>query len=107
MGCSWRRRWRSWGRTVQGPRAEFKVQSSRFKVEADGATEGRRDGETETVGGGDTRVVHWVQHQWDALWHSAAHQLLRAKLYGLLPFDVVYRRATSGQFGGLIEVERL
>src|SRR3954464_11751940 len=31
-----------------------------------------------TVSGGENRVVHWVQHQWDALWHSAAHQLLRA-----------------------------
>src|SRR2546423_15425081 len=59
------------------------------------------------VSGGAERVVHWVQHQWDALWHSAAHQLLRTKLYGFLPFEVVYRRARGGQFGGLIEVERL
>jgi hypothetical protein len=48
-----------------------------------------------------------VQHQWDALWHSAAHQLLRAKLYGFLPFEVVYRRAMGGPFAGLVEVERL
>src|SRR5262245_58496582 len=34
------------------------------------------------VSGADASVVRWVQHQWDALWHSAAHQLLRAKLYG-------------------------
>src|SRR5439155_14074522 len=60
-----------------------------------------------TVSGGSERVVHWVQHQWDALWHSAAHQLLRAKLYGFLPFEVVYRRAVGGPFDGLIEVERL
>src|SRR5438874_10894972 len=59
------------------------------------------------VTGGDGRVVAWVQHQWDALWHSAAHQLLRAKLYGFLPFEVVYRRAQGGRFGGLVEVERL
>src|SRR5207248_8567365 len=59
------------------------------------------------VNGGEERVAHWVQHQWDALWHSAAHQLLRAKLYGFLPFEVVYRRAAQGQFEGLIEVERL
>src|SRR5687768_15575014 len=39
---------------------------------------------------GDGRVSTWVQHQWDALWHGAAHQLLRAKLYGFLPFEVVY-----------------
>src|SRR6476620_3171593 len=55
------------------------------------------------VSGGEARVVHWVQHQWDALWHSAAHQLLRAKLYGFLPFEVVYRRAVGGPFDGLIE----
>jgi len=59
------------------------------------------------VSGGDSRVVAWVQHQWDSLWHATAHQLLRAKLYGFLPFEVVYRRAAGGQFSGLIEVERL
>jgi hypothetical protein len=59
------------------------------------------------VSGGQARVREWVQHQWDALWHSAAHQLLRAKLYGFLPFEVAYRRAASGTFSGLIEVERL
>jgi len=56
---------------------------------------------------GEARVREWVQHQWDALWHAAAHQLLRAKLYGFLPFEVVYRRAASGPLAGLIEVERL
>ena len=50
------------------------------------------------VTGSDDRVVRWVQHQWDALWHGSAHQLLRAKLYGFLPFEVVYRRAGGGQF---------
>jgi len=59
------------------------------------------------VAGDDPRLTAWVQHQWDALWSQAAHQLLRAKLYGFLPFEVVYRRATGGQFRGLIEVERL
>jgi hypothetical protein len=59
------------------------------------------------VSGGDAGAVRWVQHQWDALWHSAAHQLLRAKLYGFLPFEVVYRRAMGGAFAGLVEVERL
>src|SRR5437763_16095010 len=57
--------------------------------------------------GDDTRVSRWVQHQWDSLWHTAAHQLLRAKLYGFLPFEVVYRQAARGEFRGLIEVERL
>jgi hypothetical protein len=59
------------------------------------------------VAGDDSRVVRWVQHQWNALWHGAAHQLLRAKLYGFLPFEVVYRAATGGEFRGLVEVDRL
>jgi hypothetical protein len=59
------------------------------------------------VTGSDERTRAWVQQQWNALWHTAAHQLLRAKLYGFLPFEVVYRQATSGPFAGLIEVERL
>jgi hypothetical protein len=59
------------------------------------------------VTGDDQPVVRWVQHQWDALWHASAHQLLRAKLYGFLPFEVVYRQAKSGEFRGLVEVERL
>ncbi len=79
------------------------------EVEVVGQGSGVRDQESagRVVGGGEERVVHWVQHQWDALWHSAAHQLLRAKLYGFLPFEVVYRRARGGEFDGLIEVERL
>ena len=59
------------------------------------------------VKGDDPRVTRWVQHQWDTLWHQSAHQLLRAKLYGFLPFEVVYRQAASGKFRGLLEVERL
>jgi hypothetical protein len=62
--------------------------------------------EVEVIGD-DRQIDRWVQHQFDALWHSAAHQLLRAKLFGFLPFEVVYRRAASGPFRGLIEVERL
>src|SRR4051812_4305332 len=59
------------------------------------------------VTGGTSAVNRWVQQQWDALWHSAGHQLLRAKLYGFLPFEVVYRRADGGDRQGLIEVDRL
>jgi hypothetical protein len=59
------------------------------------------------VTGPDAAVVAWVQHQWNALWSSSAHQLLRAKLYGFLPFEIVYRRAAGGQFAGLLEIERL
>src|SRR5262245_47509805 len=56
---------------------------------------------------GEPRVRQWVQHQWDALWHAAAHQLLRAKLYGFQAFEVVYRQRRGGPLGGLSEVERL
>src|SRR5687768_2423997 len=59
------------------------------------------------VTGSDPAVAAWVQHQWNSLWHGAAHQLLRAKLFGFLPFEVVYRRAAGGQFTGMLEVERL
>jgi hypothetical protein len=59
------------------------------------------------VAGADSRVVRWVQHQWNSLWHGSAHQMLRAKLYGFMPFEVAYRQAGSGDFAGLIEVERL
>jgi hypothetical protein len=59
------------------------------------------------VTGADPAVGAWVQHQWDSLWHGSAHQLLRAKLYGFLPLEVIYRRAAGGQFAGLLEVDRL
>ncbi len=59
------------------------------------------------VAGEAPQITNWVQHQWDALWHAAAHQMLRAKLYGFLPFEVVYRRAAAGPHRGLVEVDRL
>ncbi|MEX2175752.1 MAG: hypothetical protein WD872_15415 [Pirellulaceae bacterium] len=59
------------------------------------------------VVGSDQLVVRWVQEQWNALWHGSAHQLLRAKLFGFLPFEVVYRRTAAGPFAGMLEVERL
>jgi hypothetical protein len=59
------------------------------------------------VAGPDPRLTRWVQHQWDALWCAHAQQLLKAKLYGFMPFEVVYRRAAGGDFAGLIEVDRL
>jgi hypothetical protein len=33
--------------------------------------------------------------------------MLRAKLYGFMPFEVAYRQARGGDFAGLLEVERL
>ena len=59
------------------------------------------------VTGDDAHAVAWVQRQWNAIWNASAHQLLRAKLYGFLPFQVVYRTARSGPFAGMLEVERL
>src|SRR5687768_7373100 len=59
------------------------------------------------IAGDDERINRWVQHQWDALWNGSSHQLLRAKLYGFQPFEVVYQQAAGGEFRGLIEVERL
>ena len=55
----------------------------------------------------DRRLARWVKRQYESLWHAAAHQFLRAKLYGFLPFEVVYRRVAGGEFRGLVEVERL
>lgn len=59
------------------------------------------------VTGENAAVNRWVQQQWAAIWNSTAHQILRAKFYGFLPFEVVYRRAEGGEFGGLIEVDHL
>ena len=59
------------------------------------------------VAGPDSHVVRWVQHQWNSLWHGSAHQLLRAKLYGFMPFEIAYRQASGGDFAGLLEIERL
>jgi hypothetical protein len=49
----------------------------------------------------------WVQAQWDRLWSTSATQLLRTKLYGFLPFEVMYRVVVGGRFDGAIEFDRL
>jgi len=59
------------------------------------------------VTGDNAAIVRWVQRQWNAIWHTSAHQLLRTKLYGFLPFEVAFRRAAGGEYGGLIEVDHL
>ena len=59
------------------------------------------------VAGPDAAIVRWVERQWNSLWHASAQQLLRAKLYGFVPFEVVFRRTAAGEFAGLLEVERL
>ena len=52
-------------------------------------------------------IVRWVQTQWDRLWSSSAHQLLRTKLYGFLPFEVMYRQVRGGAFDGALVVDHL
>jgi hypothetical protein len=59
------------------------------------------------VVGPDRQVVRWVERQWQRIWSSAAHQLLRTKLYGFMPFEVFYRQSRGGEFDGAIEFERL
>jgi len=59
------------------------------------------------VSGPDPRLVSWVQQQWNSLWDAHAPTLLKAKLYGFMPFEVVYRRTAGGDFAGLLEVDRL
>jgi hypothetical protein len=51
------------------------------------------------------RIAEWVVAQWKRIWQLASHQLLRAKLYGFLPIEVMYRLAPEGPFRGMIEVD--
>ncbi len=59
------------------------------------------------VTGDQPEMVRFVQAQWDRIWGTAGHQLLRAKLFGFQPFEVVYRLADRGEFAGLIEFQQL
>lgn len=49
----------------------------------------------------------WVSDQWRRIWGSSAHQLLRTKLYGYLPFEVMYRQYIGGRFDGSVCFDRL
>ena len=59
------------------------------------------------ITGEQSEMVRFVQAQWDRIWGTAGHQLLRAKLFGFQPFEVVYRLADRGQFAGLVEFQQL
>lgn len=59
------------------------------------------------VVGDDAALNTWVAAQWERIWATSAPQLLRTKLYGFLPFEVMYRVATSGPYRGAIEFDRL
>ncbi len=51
--------------------------------------------------------VRWIREQWRCIWHTSAHVLLKAKLYGFLPCEVMYREMYGGEFDGLIGFDRL
>jgi hypothetical protein len=72
-----------------------------------GARNGLLMGAQVDVRGGDPTIASWVQTQWDRVWASSSHQLLRTKLYGFLPCEVMYREATAGPFAGAIEFDYL
>ncbi len=59
------------------------------------------------VTGPQSALNRWVQLQWERIWQQYAHQLLKAKLYGFMPFEVVYGESLAGEFRGLIEVVAL
>jgi hypothetical protein len=52
-------------------------------------------------------VAAWVERQWQRIWNTSAPQLLRTKLYGFLPFEVMYRVVEGGEYDGAIEFDRL
>jgi hypothetical protein len=54
------------------------------------------------ITGPQTALNRWVQLQWERIWQQYAHQLLKAKLYGFMPFEVVYGETLAGEFRGLI-----
>src|SRR5687767_3425856 len=63
-----------------------------------GARNGLLMSATIDVTGPQTAMNRWVQLQWDRLWTNYAHQLLKAKLYGFMPFEVMYRESFAGEF---------
>ncbi|MCA9271344.1 MAG: hypothetical protein KDA41_22830 [Planctomycetales bacterium] len=49
----------------------------------------------------------WVQDQWNRIWSSSAHELLKAKLFGFLPCEVMYRQMQGGAYDGAVGFDRL
>jgi hypothetical protein len=56
---------------------------------------------------GDERVQRFVQSQWNFLWRTAAHVLMRAELYGFLPVELSFREERWGEFAGLYVLNRV
>lgn len=57
--------------------------------------------------GPNSDLNRWINQQWRRLWSASAHQLIRTKHYGFMPFEVLFRRAVGGPYDGAIEVELL
>ena len=55
----------------------------------------------------DATVARFVQAQWDHLWQCHAQVLLRAKLYGFLPLELVLRPQPAGEFAGALVMDSL
>lgn len=52
--------------------------------------------------GTDAKVVKFVQEEWDRIWESSAHQILRAEPYGFMGYEVMYREEE-----GLVKFDKL
>ena len=72
-----------------------------------GARNGLLSGAKIEVRGEQEEIVRWVEQQWSRLWCAHGQQWLRAKLYGYLPFEAVFRQVSTGEFRGFVEVARL
>jgi len=59
------------------------------------------------VAGPHADEVRFVRDQWSRIWHTSAGILLKAKLYGFLPCEVMYREIYGGPLDGLIGFDRL
>jgi len=72
-----------------------------------GARNGFLMGAQVDIVGDDQLVTEWVRRQWDHIWGTSSYQLLRTKLYGFLPLEVMYRETKGGPYDGAIEVDHL
>lgn len=59
------------------------------------------------VRGSRGEQVEWVRQQWNRIWSTSAGALLKAKLYGFVPCEVMYRQISGGRFDGAIGFDRL
>jgi hypothetical protein len=50
-------------------------------------------------------IAQFVQEQWNRIWKCTAHILLRAKVYGYLPLEAVFRETRGGAQDGRLEFD--